>query len=759
MSAAVLPACPAVVLTPREAAALDDEAAIAAATVYTERADGGREAATRLMLDGLHCAACAGLIEAALRRVDGVLGATVNGATERAAVRWDPARTRVSALVRAIQRAGYRAWPAGADDLLPRRREASRALLWRLFVASFCMMQVMMAAWPSYVAAPGEIAPDLQRLLGWTQWVLSLPVLLFASRPFYAGAWAALRQGRLGMEVPVALGIAVTFVASSVAAFDPEGPLGGELYFDSLTMFVSFLLAGRWLEARARERSTRALDALLRRLPDAVERLNDDGRAETVAVARLAVGDRVRVAAGQAVPGDGVLLEGSTAVDEALLTGESLPQPRAPGDALVAGSLNLAAPVLMRLTQVGGGTRHRQIVDLMQRALAERPPALRAADRVAGPFLAGVLLLAAASFAWWWPVDPARAVWVAVAVLIVTCPCALSLAAPSALTSAAGALARRGVLLQRLDALEALAEIDVACFDKTGTLTEDRLQLAQIDVGPGGDREALARRAASLAARSTHPLSVALAQAVGHDDGGWHDVVERPGLGLEARDAEGRRWRLGAADWAAGPAATASAAGSARPSVSLACLDGGADASARFDFDETLRPDAAALVEAWRAEGLGLQLLSGDRAGPVQAVASRLGFDTVQAQATPEAKLDALRRLQRQGRRVLMVGDGLNDGPVLAQADVSVALGHGAALAQQRADMVVLGSRLGEVATARTLARRCRRVVRQNLAWALAYNALAVPLALAGWMPPWAAGLGMAASSLVVVGNALRLVR
>ncbi|HSV70445.1 MAG TPA: cation-translocating P-type ATPase [Methylibium sp.] len=753
---AVLPALPsATALTARQAAALDDEQALGVSTRWIRRADGGREAETRLLLDGLHCAACAGIIESALHGVDGVLGAEVNAATERALVRWDPARTRASILIAAVQRAGYRAYPAGSDDALLLRRGAARALLWRLFVAAFCMMQVMMAAAPSYFAAPGEIAPDLQRLLGWTQWVLSLPVLLFSSKPFFAGAWQALRRRRLGMDVPVALGIAITFVASSGAAFDPAGPFGPELYFDSLTMFVSFLLAGRWLEARGRERSTRALDALLRRLPDSVERLRDDGGVETVALARLAVGDRVRVAAGQALPGDGVLIEGSTAVDEALLTGESLPRPRTVGDELVAGSLNLGAPVVMRLTQVGAGTRHREIVDLVQRALAERPPALRAADRVAGPFLAAVLLLAAAAFAYWWLVDPARAVWVAVAVLIVTCPCALSLAAPSALIAAAGALARRGVLLQRLDALEALAAVDVACFDKTGTLTEDRLTLAHVETAAGADREALARRAASLAARSRHPLSVALAQAIPPDDEPWQALREQPGLGLEARDAAGRRWRLGAAAWVGVEPATTPV----RPAVWLACLDGGAGEAARFEFDETLRPDAAALLDGLRAQGITLRLLSGDRAAPVRAVAERLGLDTVLHEAAPEAKLDALRRLQQAGHRVLMVGDGLNDGPVLAQADVSVALGHGAALAQQRADVVVLGSRLGEIAAARTLALRCRRIVRQNLAWALAYNALAVPLALAGWLPPWAAGLGMAASSLVVIGNALRLAR
>lgn len=743
-------------LTPREAAALDADGALGASTQWQLRPDGTREAETRLLLDGLHCAACAGIIEAAVGRVEGVLGAEVNAAAARARVRWDPQRTRASALVDAVQRAGYRAYPVGADDALRQQQAAQRTLLWRLFVAAFCMMQVMMAAAPSYFARPGEIAPDLLHLLGWTQWVLSLPVLLFSARPFFGGAWQALRRRRLGMDVPVALGIAITFVASSAAVFDPQGPFGAEPYFDSLTMFVSFLLVGRWLEARARARSTRALDALLRRLPDVAERVAEDGQVETVAVTSLKVGDRVRVAVGQALPGDGVLVEGASAVDEALLSGESEPRPRVVGDALVAGSVNVSAPLVMRLTQVGAGTRHQQIVDLVQRALTERPETLRLADRVAGPFLLVVLLLAVTAYAVWSVFEPARAVWVAVSVLIVTCPCALSLAAPSTLIAAAGALARRGVLLQRFDALEALATVDLACFDKTGTLTEERPQLAQVaGAMPGPAREVLASRAAALAAYSHHPLAVALAQALPRDTSSWRDVHEQPGLGLQACAADGRSWRLGSSAWVGVPETVAPS----RPTVWFGPVGGAEEDAVRFEFDETVRADAPTLLAALREQGIDVRLLSGDRAGPVARLAEQLRIDQVLPEASPEAKLDTLRQLQRDGHRVLMVGDGLNDGPVLAQADVSVALGHGAALAQQRADLVVLGSRLGEVAAAHRLARRCRRIVRQNLAWALAYNALAVPLALAGGLPPWAAGLGMALSSLFVVGNALRLSR
>ena len=743
-------------LAPSVAAALDDDASLADCTRWSIRPDGTREAVTLFALQGLYCAACAGLIENAVSAVPGVSQAEVNAASNRMTVTWSPPQARASMLIDAVQRAGYRAWPAQSQDARSALRAEARGALWRLFVAGFCMMQVMMLTTPIYLASPGEIAPDLLALLRWSAWMLSLPVLLFSSGPFFSGAWRALRQRRIGMDVPVALGIAITFVAGTGATFEPGGMFGHEPYLDSLTMFVTFLLAGRWLELRARARSTEALDALLQRLPDSVERLAADDSVESVPLMRLRPGDRVRVAAGQAFPGDGALLQGRTQVDEALLSGESRPVERAVGDAVVGGSINLGAPVIMRLDRVGEGTRYREIVDLVQRALAERPAMVRAADRLAGPFLWAVLLLAALAVAVWSVIDPSRAVWIGVSVLIVTCPCALSLAAPAALLSAAGALARRGVLVQRLDAFETLAQTDVACFDKTGTLTQDRLVLAATQVSPQADGAELRARAASLAALSRHPLSIALARALPAAQREWLRVSERPGQGIEAEDTAGRLWRLGRPSWVDRADAPDEAT---RPTVACGRLGGDADERIRFEFDEALRPDAAAAVQALRAQGLDVRMLSGDAAGSVQAVASALGIAGAQAGASPAAKLGAIAGWQAEGRRVLMVGDGLNDGPVLARADVSFALSHGSALAQQRSDFIVLGSRLGEVPAARALAQRTRRVVRQNLGWAAFYNAACVPLALVGWLPAWAAGAGMALSSLAVVTNALRLAR
>jgi Cu2+-exporting ATPase len=713
-----------------------------------------------LAVDGMHCAACAPTIEAALRRVPGVIEAEVDAATQRARVRWEHGRAQLAELVRTLQALGYGARPAQALPARDERRAEQRRALWRLFVAGFCMMQVMMYATPAYVAEPGEITPDVDALLRWASWLLTLPVVLFCARPWFAGAWRDLSARRIGMDVPVALGIAVTFVASSGAAFAPGGVFGSEVYFDSLTMFVFFLLGGRWLEQRARSATLGALDALTQRTADAVERVRADGTVESVTAHDLQAGDRVRVRAGQAFPADGRIESAAdgtldaacaTQVDEALLSGESHPLARAAGDAVLAGSVNLTAPVVLRVERVGADTRYAQIVALVERAAFERPALARAADRVARPFLWAVLLLAAGAAALWSLTDPSRSVWVAVSVLIVTCPCALSLATPAALLAATGTLARSGVLVQRLGALEHLAQADVFAFDKTGTLTEDRLVLSDVAwLDTRGDRLGRAEGAA-LAGASLHPAARALALA-------WPDatpaaldrVAEQAGQGVEGFDARGRCWRLGSAAFAGVQA-------DAPPAHTTSWLSCDGVAVARFAFDEALRADARGAIAALHDSGARTLLISGDRSAAAQRVGRALGLGEVTAGASPEDKLARVAALQASGRRVAMVGDGINDAPVLARADVSVAMGGGTALARAHADLTLLSGRLSDLTFARALARRTLRIVRQNLAWAALYNAACVPLALAGWLPPWAAGLGMAASSLLVVLNAQRL--
>ena len=744
-----------------DAALLDDPDLQAGFTAWERSAAGVRIGRSQLQLAGLFCAGCAGLIEQLLLRQPGVVEARVNYGTQRALVAWDAEATPLSALIAAVRRAGYGAAPDVAASARALRQAEQRSMLWRLFVAVFCMMQVMMYAAPLYVADAGTLAPDLRKLLLWAAWLLSIPVVLFSAAPMFQGAVLGLRQRRIAMDLPVALGIAVTFVVSTGATFDPGGVFGADAYFDSLTMFVSFLLAGRYLAVLLRNRVAATLEGAVSRLAAPARRVESDGSTTLVPVLRLRVGDRVRVLAGEAFPADGRVLEGTTEADEALLTGESRPVAKSAGDEAIAGSLNLRGPVLQRVERLGADTRYEGIAALVRSALTERPPMLRAADRVAGPFLLAVLVLAAAAAAVWSVIDPGRAVWVAVSVLIVTCPCALSLAAPSAYLAAAAALVRRGVLVQRLDALEALAGIDTVCFDKTGTLTDSRPGVAAVDLLPAAARAGLDERtvramATALAATSTHPLSQALAATAPRGDGAapfaWTHIDEQVGQGLLATAPDGRRYRLGAAAWAAGDVAAAGAG----PQTWFAGPDG---ALAVFTFAETLRDDAPQTIDELRDAGLSIRLLSGDATARVREVAERLGIAHARGDASPADKLDAIAALQRGGHRVAMVGDGLNDAPVMARADASFAVGAGTALTKARADFILASGRLADIVHARAIARRAMRIVRQNLAWAVAYNATCVPLALLGWFPPWAAGLGMATSSLVVVLNAMRIDR
>lgn len=714
-----------------------------------------------MVFEGMHCAACALTIEDALRRVPGVLSAEISAASHRGRIVWSEQTIKPSGWMQAAARAGYPAVPAHDAFANDRRRVETRQALWRLGVAGLCMMQVMMYAWPAYVAEPGDLAPDMAQLLRWASWVLSLPVLLFSCTPFFRNALRDLRHRRISMDLPVALGMVITFVVSSLGTFEPSGIFGAEVYFDSFTMFVFFLLTGRWLELRLRDRTAGALDALMNRLPDSVERRGDDGVFERVAVRRLSIGDVIRVLPGEAFPADGVILEGSTLADEALLTGESRPLPRGEGGRVIAGSHNLSAAVTMQVEHTGAQTRFAQIVALMESASISKPQLAQLADRIAKPFLIFVLLAAGGAGAYWWSHDPSHALMVAVAVLIVTCPCALSLATPAAMLASAGSLARRGVLVRRLQALEALATVNTVVFDKTGTLTCDAFALGNVRTRDGVSKQEALAMAAALAQHSLHPVSRALVTSAREDDAfqkpswGVEDVQETAGQGVSAH-----LFRTGRRE-----AAVVARLGSARfcgvelPATDAlhACLSDEQGWIATFELQEDLRPDARSAVAALAAHGLQVHLLSGDLPNSVARVARQVEIDSAQGACTPQDKLVFLRGLQAQGRKVAMVGDGLNDGPVLAGAHVSFAFGQAVPLAQAQSDFVVLGEQLGAVAQTILAARRTLGIVRQNLWWAAIYNAVCVPLAVVGWLPAWLAGLGMALSSLLVVLNALRL--
>jgi len=722
---------------------------------------------SQVVLEGMHCAACALTIEDALRSVPGVLQADVSAATRRARVVWQPSQVQPSQWMDAVHKAGYRAMPAMDAFAREQRQRENRRALWRWLVAGFCMMQVMMYAWPAYVAQPGDLTGEMEQLLRWASWVITLPMVVFSCGPFFSSALRDIRLRRVSMDLPVALGMAITFVVSTAGTFDPAGIFGKEVYYDSLTMFVFFLLTGRWLELRLRDRTAGALEAVMNRLPDSVERRTADGSFVRVATRRVVAGDTIRVLPGEAFPADGRITLGSTHADESLLTGESTPVARPVGSTVTAGSYNLQAPVEVHVEGTGGQTRFAQIVALMESASLQKPRLAQLADRIARPFLVAVLVAAGLAAVYWWPSDPGHALMVAVAVLIVTCPCALSLATPVAMLTAAGTLARHGVLVRNLQGLEALAHVDTVVFDKTGTLTRDGMALQAVHTAYGWSTEEVLAMAASLARHSMHPASRAVvAAAAALDDGRWAvtDLQEEAGQGLVARvhDRLGagqpaRQVRLGSAHHAG--VAPEEAGSALQVVLSEQHVSGAVSELARFDLVEDLRTEAPAVVAALEQGGVAVQLLSGDRVGAVQRVAAQAGIAQAAGECTPQGKLAALQSLQAGGHQVAMVGDGLNDGPVLAGAHVSFAFGRAVPLAQSQADFVVLGDSLALVPQTVLLARRTLRVVRQNLWWAAGYNALCVPLAVVGWMPAWLAGLGMALSSLLVVLNAARLAR
>jgi Cu2+-exporting ATPase len=734
-----------------------DEPAVQQSFVRTAL-EGDREAA--LALEGIRCSACAWLNEQALRRLPGVASAAVNYATRRAIVRWDPGRIGLSEILSAIARIGYRAFPYAPDRADAIHRAERRSALWRLFVAGFGMMQVMMYAIPAYLAGEGTMPDDIAHLLRWASLSLTVPVVGYSAQPFFVGAWRALRAGRLGIDVPVALGIAVAFAASLWATLRGAG----EVYFDSVTMFVFLLLGGRFLELEARQRASEALAQLARLAPALAERVSgfpESLASERVAAPSLRPGDFVLIRPGEAVPADGVVVRGRGAVDEALLTGEGTPRDKRPGSRLVGGSINLVEPLVMRVERVGAETVLAGIGRLVERAMAERQPLAELADRYAHWFVVVVLALAGATALAWSAWDPSRALWVAVSLLVVTCPCALSLATPAALTVATGELARRGFVVARGHAIEALARATDIVFDKTGTLThgEPRVTLAE-PLGAESLATCLAV-ARAIEQGSAHPVAKAIVRHADEMDAprlAGDVVATHPGRGIDALVGE-RRYRIGAQTFCAGIAGAPPRLGEQAAAGTTVFLAGEQGWLARFELGDALRPDAAALIRALEAADKRVHLLSGDGAGATARVATALGIERFRAEAEPAAKQAYVRSLQVGGARVAMVGDGVNDAPVLAQADVSIAMGQGADLAQAQADAVLLSGRLATLIEAVDLAAQALRVIRQNLGWALAYNLAAIPAAAAGLVTPWLAGLGMSGSSLAVVLNALRLRR
>lgn len=705
----------------------------------TAFSDGTRQA--NLLLEGLTCAACAWLIEAHLKKNPHVVSVTVNTTDFRCSLVIDNEGSLAN-VMSALASIGYRPRPATDQQQQQLINKENRISLIRIAVAFFGMMQAMMVAVGMYTGANDEWL----NFLRWVSLVVATPVVLFSAYPFFHTAWRSLKMRHLVMDVPVALAIGLAYLASVFATIKGVG----EVYFESVAMFTFFLLLGRYVELRARHRNKTAFSNLAQLMPVTACCLSNNDATETpVPVKALAIGDRVLVRPGEPFPCDGIVLEGESAAVEALLTGESEPVIKRAGDAVIAGTLNQHSPLIVSVTAVGAATQLSAIERLASQAADEKPRQVQVADQIARFFIARLLVICACVYAFWLWYQPEHAFWITLSVLVVTCPCALALAMPAALSAATANLRQRGFLVARGHVLETLASVTRVIFDKTGTLTKGKFVVDNVvDLGELG-KEQILSYAAALEAGSNHPLAQAFSPYTGVIA---EDVKQHTALGVEGV-IDGKVFRLGRAEFAA-PLVNVSSPEGAQTWLLLACE---ATPLAWIGLVDEVRSEALELINKLQARGIKVDIASGDQLPAVKALADRLGIETYLANAKPEDKLALLQTYQGAGDKVLMIGDGINDIPVLSGADVSVAMASASDLAQTRADAILLNEHLSVIDTAVSLAVKTRVIIKQNLRYSLGYNVLAIPLAAAGFVTPWMAAIGMTLSSLVVIFNALRL--
>jgi Cu2+-exporting ATPase len=716
---------------------------------YVKRAADGT-ASLSLVVENIHCAACIRRIETRLTAIRGVIAARVNFTTQRLAVSWRPGESDPEALVAALRDLGYRAVPYDPESLADERRGEDRDLLRALGVAGFAAANVMLLSVAVWAGLASDMGEATRGLFHWISALIALPAISYAGRPFFRSAAGALSARHLNMDVPISLAV---ILAAGLSLY--RTMIGEDyVYFDAALMLLFFLLIGRTLDRRMRARARSVAGNLLALQSSTATLIAEDGRHYVVAGDAVRPGARVLVARGERIPVDGRVREGRSEVDSSLVTGESLPGAVGPGAMVYAGTLNLGDALIVETTASDRDTFLAEIVRLMEAAEVRRGRFIGLADRAARIYAPAVHVLAAATFAAWllfsnlgWE----GALMNAVAVLIITCPCALGLAVPVVQVVAVGRLLRGGILVKSGDALERLAEAEAVVFDKTGTLTLGRLVLDEASTLPAADLAL----AAGMAAASRHPLSRALVEAAGSAVKPHAGVREEPGLGLAANLPEGEA-RLGSRAWCAISSEADESDTGIGPELWLRRPDG---TTRRFCFRDTLRPDAAAAVAHLTAQGLTVELLSGDRAPVVEKVAAALGVADWRAKQSPAQKIARLEALRGSGRKVAMVGDGLNDAPALAAATVSVSPSSAVDVSQTAADLVFQGKSLAPLVELWEVAKSARRLILQNFALAALYNLLAVPLAMAGLVTPLIAAAAMSGSSLVVTLNALRLSR
>ncbi|MCR9495996.1 cadmium-translocating P-type ATPase [Vibrio alginolyticus] len=692
-----------------------------------------------LSLEGVSCAACAWLIEKQVSNTAGLVSIRVNTTTNRALLAWDNTQVRLSELLSVIHKLGYKAAPFEADKQEASYHRMMKQYLYRLGIAGLATMQVMMLAVALYLEVFGDLEPEFKNYFRWVSLIFATPVLLYSALPFYLNAWRSIKGRTLGMDVPVSIALIFAYVASLIATVTEQG----EVFFESISMFTFFLLVGRFLEMRARRKAAAASGNLLKLIPAIATTL--DG--EQIPVKTLKVGDRIRVLPGEHIPADGKVISGRIHIDESMLTGESVHVVKREGDAVYAGTLNGDESFELEVMSSKADSMISNIVRLQDEAQHSKPKIAEIADVVARYFVGAILIISAGTWFYWHQTKPDDAFWIMLSVLVATCPCALSLATPTALTCATSRMGNFGILLRKGHVFETLCKINHLVVDKTGTLTKGDIEICDTKVLSDLPKEDCLSLAAALEAHANHPIARSFA-SYANDDFVVYEVQNVIGSGIEGL-WNGKIVKIGSAAFVQGKESEESHA------VYLS-VDG--EHAASFYYRDPIRKESKAFVQRFADAGIKTTLLTGDSLSNARPVANEIGIDHVVASAKPEDKLAYLKSLDEDSI-TMMVGDGINDAPTLAGAHLSVAMGGGTDVAKASADMTLLGDNLEKLLEARLLALRTRKIIRENLAWSLGYNLLILPLAVAGLVAPYIAVVGMSASSIIVVSNSLRLLK
>ncbi len=780
-------------LIPEQLKVYDNEALQKSFVTHAKNDQDGGQGSVReasLILEGIVCAACVWLNERHVIQLAGVIAFRVNYSTHRATLKWDNEQIQLSDVLKAIADIGYLAHPFDPGRMETLHKKEKSAALRRIALAGIGMMQVMMPAIAIYTGETSDMSASMRNFLHWISLIITTPVVFYSASPFFTSAWRDLKRGVFGMDVPVSLAIGSAYLASVWATITQTGAI----YFDSVVMFTFFLLIGRFLEMGARHKAGQVADALVRLLPETATRIEADGQHSHIPANELAINDRVLIKPGEIIPADGNVIEGISSINESLLTGESIPLTKERGDRLIGGTTNIESPLTMRVDKLGDSTTLSSIIRLLDRAQSEKPDLAKFADKSAGWFVLLLLGIALAVFVYWWFKEPSQAFWVALSVLVITCPCALSLATPAALTAATGNLTEKGVLTTRGHALETLAKINHVIFDKTGTLTHGRLKVTHIKLLGSVSKKECEAIAAGLEKASEHPFAKAIMRR-SKNPADVTQLISKTGKGVEGL-YHNKPYRIGTRDYVAClvnkddlnkdalnkdtlnkdnlnkddvnkntnknddkalPKTTFMAESSSLTSTIYLGVEG--EWLSIFSLEDEIREEAKQAIKQLQAMNIKVSLLSGDTQQAVNAVAENLKIDlnNAKGELLPADKLEKVQALQSQNEIIAMVGDGVNDAPVLAVANVSVAMGKGSQLAQASADMVLLSENLSQLPYAIKLSKRMQSVIHQNFSWAILYNIIAIPIAAMGWVTPWMAAIGMSMSSLIVVLNALRL--